>query len=742
MSSYRSVEEALLWKVDAFLRAASGSGLEATAVRFDILEAVASRLGGFSLRAYQKAFSIQPSLTSAKALGSAEELLALLRSVSIHPSLALAALARRPTSQAQRRRAGEYYTDFRLATGLAESLSLDLSRGGAIVDPAAGTGILLVACILRAAGEDRIARADLLRNRILAADLSSEALRSARLTLASLTDDLEAIAGLNARLICWDSLVATEDAWNAVLPDGPVVVVANPPWEKVKLSRHEYLILSGEERHYGAEYGADFDHEDYQTHRDMAASYGDRLTARYHLLGSGEPDLYKAFVELSTRLAQSGGTLGVIVPAGLIRSRGTEDLRAFLMSCSASLEIHVVHNRARFFAIDSRFKFLLLRARVRSPGTRSLTTLTLNTTQGTANGTTVTASVPISVTTLRRLRPDLTIPEVNSARAWKLFRYMSATGHRWASADSPWAPQFAREVDMTRARRQFTAGPASPAYLPVIEGRMVQQYRFGAKAYHSGTGRRARWDVLVPGSSEVRAQHWLDRALLPEDVRARTEIDRVGFCDVTGQTNERSMLASFVPAGVVCGNKVPTIVFGDGTNEHLPYLWLGIVNSFAFDWLLRRVITTSVNYFLLTSVPVPHLTSDALPARRMADAARRLVEMDHSPLEYDPWVVAELRASIEALVMVAYGLAPSDLAMMLQDFPLLDRGQPAIEGESRSTITRDLVLARATELVGMPDMLLYERVAIGRSVSARPFVSSETALRGDSLEQSDSLASM
>ncbi|OOL16221.1 restriction endonuclease, partial [Klebsiella aerogenes] len=129
-------------------------------------------------------------------------------------------------------------------------------------------------------------------------------------------------------------------------------------------------------------------------------------------------------------------------------------------------------------------------------------------------------------------------------------------------------------------------------------------------------------------------------------------------------------------------------------SEERLLVWLSIVNSFAFDWMLRRVLTTTVNYFLLQSVPIPRLTKDDLSWKKLANAARELNILDNSGATRATHErMAQLRAQIDTEVALAYGLGLKDMELILQDFPLLDRGQIRLHGESRSTITRDTVLS-------------------------------------------------
>src|SRR5690606_35040592 len=128
-------------------------------------------------------------------------------------------------------------------------------------------------------------------------------------------------------------------------------VVANPPWEKVKITRHEFMRAEGINRHYGATYGA-FDAKKYEARKLKALSYGAELALRYPALRSGEPDLYVAFTELLLDLAKPGGTISAFVPAGLIRSQSTQLLREELIKRTSALSIEVLENRAKFFEID------------------------------------------------------------------------------------------------------------------------------------------------------------------------------------------------------------------------------------------------------------------------------------------------------------------------------------------------------------------------------------------------------
>lgn len=722
MSAPPPLERVLLARADQALTRGSQchSPSDDYARRLDILDAAAALVGGFDLASYRKkCLEVEPHLSIAEAVASAELVVAEIGRTSIPPALALSALAREPLSKHETRIAGAHYTDFRLALLIGRMASKLNVRHASILDPASGAGMLLAAASIIACEAGQSA-AHWIAEKVIAADQSRNALRGAQLSLASLTEDNGAIAEMSSRWLHGDSLLRPQSEWNAAIGGDLGAIVANPPWEKLKVLRHEHEIAAGSDRHYGAAYSDEADSNLYDE-RARVRQYADDIVTRYPLAGRGETDLFAAFTQMMVELTDGDACIAALLPAGLIRSKSTLPLRELLLDRFAEVSFTVFDNKSRFFEIDTRFKFVAMAARQAPVGTQPAVRIGYgrSNTSGCVAGPFSTIDRP----TLERIRPDLSIPEVRSVEEWELLQRMTLTGQPWSDDASPWWPRIVREVDMTRERRAFLDYP-NPNAVPLIEGRMVHQFRFGAKAYVEGSGRRAIWSPVPLGTTAVKPQFWIGRSDLPPAARDRVDTVRAGFCDIAGQTNERSMMAAVIPAGVACGNKVPTVAFPNLPGEDALHLWCGMVNSFAFDWLLRRVLTTTVNYFLLRSVPLPPLLPSSLPGRGVATDARQLAMLSDSGCNDTVMAVAERRRSIDLACFRAYGLDVVDASLVLSDFPSLDRGEPPLPGERRSTITRDFILSA---LEGPERNKHAQRAEAALRLGARPYRPSQSA---------------
>ena len=564
MSHQRPVEATMLDAIERHLSMAL-KGFQGDArnqARLELLGLISAEIGGYH------AEWLGPWIGDASRdklkIRIAKQISLLFEGLPMAPGLALAALARPDFEGYRKRQHGAFYTDFRLALHLAGGLAPEKERPKTLLDPACGSGMLLCAATLALARGSREITDSLLAETICGADLSEQALRGAALSLCSMTKSRRVIENLVSRLRRMDSLAAGIAGWRDYT-NGFDAMIANPPWERVKITRHEFLRMAGIERHYGDRYREDLAVEGLRQRKVRLKTYVDDLRHVFELQGSGDVDLYKLFIELILSATRAGGRFSFLVPAGLIRSQGTQALREVLFGVSSEVIINVFDNRSRFFAIDSRFKFLSVQGikakeRVARP-------IQLAHGHATANKVVLEASVSIQRTLLARIRPDLSLPEVRSAQEWRLFQKMAQKGQRLASPEAGWSPEIVREVDMTLDSALFRKS-AFDGRVPLIEGRMVHQYCFGIKQYVSGTGRRAVWRAVGPAESvALRPQFYFPVDRLPEAVRMRIARPRIGFCDISGQTNERTMLAALIPRDVVCGNKVPTVSFSSSFPE-------------------------------------------------------------------------------------------------------------------------------------------------------------------------------
>lgn len=706
MSRPQTYEQRILGEADSFLSEIAHTYDE----RIQILEAVSAYHSHCDIEKYWELFACT-HLDVPKV--SVDRLTALITQTGIPFSMAISSLIREPLSIEEQKKNGVFYTDFRLSKFIALDCEKVIQRTSSVADFAAGTGILIagVAEIYKQKYPETFN--EWITSSLFAFDLSAIALRGARAALLSMTNNLEALGKMYENWRITDSLLDSD-----LQKYKFDIIVGNPPWGKIKLSRHSFLMQNGMQRVYGSQY-EEFDIDDYENQKETLAQYSKTIKERYSLMGNAEPDMYMAFLQRITENLASNGHVSFLVPAGLIRSQGTEPLRRYLLTKARYLEYMLLDNKSNFFSIDTRFKFVMLSFDKNKEPDSALEKFNFSVPSITNKGIVRGESIDFDVALLSTYRPDLTIPEVGSEREKTLFFKICKNGRPWGLTDDFWKADISREIDMTNNRRDF-CDAASRNSVPVIEGRMVQQHRFGTKSYVSGSGRSAKWE---PCSSGGKSQFYFPKDKLSTHLQSRILSKRAGYCDIAGQTNERAMMSAVIPENVVCGNKVPTILFPNDQSGNLIYLWIGITNSFVFDWMIRRVISTTINYFLLFSIPMPAIKPDSIEALKIISKTKQLSSMNGD--YYKGSQMAQLRSEIDILVAEAYGLDAEDLELILQDFPLLDRKQPCIGKERKSTVTRDMLLSKYEQHLGSIKRFYSSRYKVALAKNAKAYIPTE-----------------
>lgn len=703
MARSKTYEEILLEKAETFLSKHTSSFEE----RICLLEACAAFQSKIDINEYWSLCNITGKSFDNQVV---QQLSLYIEESSIPYAMAISSLSREPLSLEDKKEKGVFYTDFRLASFIASTRAKDLTFDSKVVDFAAGTGILLVALAIQYKQIFPKKIDYWLEKNLYAFDLSKDALRGCAAALLSIASNAQTVVQTARKWSVGDSLLRTESTKFDI-------IVGNPPWGKIKLTRHFFEKKTGKERVYGSNY-EDFDNDQYSLEKQSISNYSKSIKEKFNLSDDNEPDFYMAFLQKAFFSANSiVGKISMLVPAGLIRSQGTSSLRKYIFDSFSNIEFDLLDNKGRFFSIDSRFKFLLLS--VDNNPQKKNGHFILNRLSVKNNRIIRGNDITFDINQLKAVRPDTTIPEVNNEKELSIFFKVYENGMSWGNDDNQWKVDISRELDMTADKDSFSTRK-SKGFIPVIEGRMVQQHRFGAKSYVSGSGRSAVW---TPCQANAHAQFFINPKKLKENLQKRISKIRVGFCDIAGQTNERSMMSAIIPQNVICGNKVPTILFPNTKNNDILYLWVGITNSFVFDWMIRRIISTTINYFLLFSIPMPSIDIDSSTAKKIIEKTKTLSQLKGD--FYTSEKMQLLRMEIDILVAQTYGLDFADLKIILDDFPLLDKKQPSIDSEKKSSITKDLVLANYALGSEKEREKFKKRLIIEKRIKARAFIPTE-----------------
>ena len=470
-----------------------------------------------------------------------------------------------------------------------------------------------------------------------------------------------------------------------------------------------------------------------------------RTSGDYPALGRGDINLYSLFVERALSVLKPGGTVGLLVPSGIYADKTAAPFFQSMSTGGRVAGLFDFENRRRrtglapFFPdVDSRFKFcaLILGGDGRTfPATRCGFFLDSAGDLGDPE-----RCFPMSPADFVRVNPNTgTAPVFRTRRDGEITRGIyerhpvlvdrSGDGERRA-----WPVRYHRMFDMTndshlfRSVADLEAAGCYPVagnrwrrgeenWLPLYEGKMVQAFDHRAASVvvnpenlnRPAQPREATLAEHADPGWLPDPQFWVSEEAVtwPEGLEWT-----VAFKDVTAPTNVRTMISSILPRSGV-GNTLPILTPGttgsSGGYAEAAWLLAANFNSLAFDFVARQKVQGQhLNWFIVEQLPVIasedyHRRFGAKTARDVVhDHVLRLTSTSHDmkpfarDLGYEgpafAWDEEErrhLRARLDALYFLLYGLSREDAGYVLGTFPIVRRQDEAEFGHYR---TRDLVL--------------------------------------------------
>ena len=441
-------------------------------------------------------------------------------------------------------------------------------------------------------------------------------------------------------------------------------------------------------------------HADWREARTRSRGFSDPAHP-FRSQGGSDLNLYKLFVEQMVRLLRPDGRVGFISPASIYNDNGAGPLRRLLLEQCDLQWLFSFENRGQIFPIHRSFRFCCLVAS-RTSRTKSVR-MAFGRRELSEWADADCVAIEVAREDLNRFSPiSSSIPEVESARDLDVLRTIFANGTVLGGAEAAgWGVKYFSEYHMTQARKsgQYLAadvallgamhlGPGhwqsgEKTYVAFYTGKMVAPFDFAFQRWVSGHAVRATWQPL-----DFALKDWYPEFVSPLHAVRHTWCGgtRLVFRDITNATNERTMLASVIPAWP-CGNKVPLLAEEGQMSVAYQLALCCVLNSFAYDFVVRNRITgINLNKFILDETPVPNLR--IFPGELSVIGARLCLghevfagawlelletfpELGDRPWKshwaIDPADRLELRAMADAIVAHLYGLGEDQFRWILRN---------------------------------------------------------------------------
>ncbi len=584
-----------------------------------------------------------------------------------------------------RRERGLFFTPHWLAERLADRALGSLTKAGAInpldryltiLDPACGSGRLLLACLKhllpRQLTLDRVALTRrLIAKSIRGIDCDPLSVALTRTNLWLLADPLQGpVEGLTQAVVAGDAIagpVRHEDQrdafqWEQIYAGelsagGFTVVVSNPPFE----------VLTG-----------------FKTRPELRR-YSERIRrSGYKLAFGGTINTSRLFLERALEVLALDGHLAIIMPYSFLTDRNAQNLRAHVLRLGWLERVEAYPESSRVFSRVGQAVILL---KVHK-GSRRTATVAVNVAASDDAGT---APVRLTLAQLAALDPvGLPIP-VAAADTLELAERMHAIN---SSRMDQLAEGRVGEVDQTFYRKHLRSAPGNGLAL-LVRGAHLSPFRVELAEQDP----HERWIDASGFTQERHAGRFI------QDVRSH----RVVQTGIINLEAGRRLVAAIAPPGVYLGNSVNYWVArpraGFPEEELCGYL-LGLLNATVLEWRFRLTSSNhNINLYEVRALPLPSLTDGCSPSHvadfldhaqdvirsspeSLLDVVGRIVEGAGVPPRDDQsvarligrvaWLrVAErqerrqrfLEAVLDHLISWHLGMRETDLARMLEVLP-------------------------------------------------------------------------
>ena len=398
-----------------------------------------------------------------------------------------------------------------------------------------------------------------------------------------------------------------------------LVVLGNPPWEKLRFEERAFfrpvcpaisaISQKNKREKEIKKLAVNWLEllEYYQLLQDDYASVKKEIPKHPLLKVSlvGELNTYAMFAELASRLTEKDGFAAIIVKSALVTSTCYSSCFRHFVNQGSLSEVFLFDNREKLFQIDSREKFCVLFFGGEHAGGIKVHYVLTKQEQ-------ILSSVPINVTSeeLELINPETgLLPNVADS---KEFSFLLRT-HRSLSVFAKEFPKchFGRLVHLT-AHAEHISTKSEKTRVPIYEGKFIEQYdnrfstfagmsadeRYQAKA----SARRQPGDSFVAPKLAPECRYFIDKKFWESFLDRYDQPYSLCWRSLTSPTNQRTMIASIIPSMPTC----QSVQLLQTTPVEDLLMILALFNSKVFDFFVRlKMGGIDLTQSVVRQIPVP-----------------------------------------------------------------------------------------------------------------------------------------
>jgi hypothetical protein len=470
-------------------------------------------------------------------------------------------------------------------------------------------------------------------------------------------------------------------------------VLGNPPWQEATIEELGFWAL----RYPGLKSMRQADQrrriERLRVERpDLKAEYEREVEAMERLrelllagpfpgMGTGDPDLYKAFCWRFWQLIAEGGRFGVVLPRSALSAKGSAPWRETVLSTGEYTDVTMLLNNAKWVFEDVHPQFTIglvtvrkgavaePRVRMRGPFAS----------QRRYDEGMDRPSADLDARAFSQWSEGASFPLLPSDDAVRVF--LKLRKHPRLDVGGDWIARPYTELHATNDKKHLVLSPDSTDGLwPVYKGASFDLWVADTGDYYAWADPQHILPVLDEKRRRARSSfNGFPRDWIEDQETLPCWSARIAFRDVTRSTDSRTVRAALVPPEIVITNQAPSLLWPKGDERDQAYL-LGVLCSIPLDWYARRFVEIHVNYHVFNALPIPRVARDDPVRRRVEEIASRLAAVD---ARYMTWAEAvgvplgsvasdderaDLTSELDAAVSLLYGLSDDDVRLVFETF--------------------------------------------------------------------------